>query len=538
MQLYQAIIIALLFAWSKTRAPIQLMQILDHGVAIGLVLGIVMGDPITGLIVGATINMIYLGMLNVGTVVAADRITGSFFGVSLALAMKLPPEQAVVLAVPFGILGNFLTMLQQTLMVYFYGKTAGVLDKKGSSLNNIWVWAFTGGMTKFLISFVIMFVGVYFGQNALGPLVNNMPVWVTNGFSVVGGLLPAVGLGLGLAALVKQKDASLAFFVIAFFAAFLLKLSTVAICVFAGMLAWIMIVDDLNKARKEGKVFDFKVDQAVSEEKRRILSLKDVTKSCRHWLYFQVVLLNYQTFSAGAWITGMLPIMRKLYPGDEERQREELKKYDVYFQTTPTVNGIMQGAVIAMEEERALGKDVPAEAINAFRCGLMGPCAGIGDAIYQGVFQTLVLTIGIAIAVTGNVLGALFVMVAMFLWGIVMANVLGGWSYKFGSKLTDMIFSTGVIDYVMKGAAVVGCSAFGALAAQMVKIKIGFVFKMGEAALNFQDKLFDAIIPGLLPCLAVIFTFALIKKGVIGTRILVLIYLVAAFVLGAFKILA
>jgi PTS system mannose-specific IID component len=86
------------------------------------------------------------------------------------------------------------------------------------------------------------------------------------------------------------------------------------------------------------------------------------------------------------------------------------------------VGGVIHGAVIAMEEQRANGADIDDDAINSVKTGLMGPLAGIGDTISQGTVTPILLAIGIGLAgykagatdiegLTGSPLGAIFYIV-------------------------------------------------------------------------------------------------------------------------------
>ncbi len=53
---------------------------------------------------------------------------------------------------------------------------------------------------------VIAFLCTYLAQGAMQALVKAMPAWLTHGFEVAGGILPAVGFGLGAG----ESDARLA----------------------------------------------------------------------------------------------------------------------------------------------------------------------------------------------------------------------------------------------------------------------------------------------------------------------------------------
>lgn len=80
---------------------------LGSGVFIGFICGLVYGDVTTGLLIGASINLVYLGVVAPAGQIPSDEIMASAVAIPLALAGGLTTEMAVTLAVPFGLLGVF-----------------------------------------------------------------------------------------------------------------------------------------------------------------------------------------------------------------------------------------------------------------------------------------------------------------------------------------------------------------------------------------------------------------------------------------------
>ena len=46
---------------------------------------------------------------------------------------------------------------------------------------------------QFFLFGIPMFFGLYFGAEAIGNLMNSLPVWITNALSATGKMLPALG---------------------------------------------------------------------------------------------------------------------------------------------------------------------------------------------------------------------------------------------------------------------------------------------------------------------------------------------------------
>jgi PTS system mannose-specific IID component len=237
----------------------------------------------------------------------------------------------------------------------------------------------------------------------------------------------------------------------------------------------------------------------------------------------------------------MTPIIKKLYKTKEDISAA-LQRHLVFFNTQPDVGGVIHGAVIAMEEERAAGADISDDAINGVKTGLMGPMAGIGDTLQQGILIPIALALGISIALGGDIEGATtgsllgpivyLVLVAIGIWG-------GGWflywqGYKQGRAAVTNILRSGTLNRVIVGAGVLGNFIMGALVVSFVSLSTPVALLIGGTTFEVQGVL-DSIMPNLLPLLLVLFIWWLLaKKNVSPTLIMVVVILVG--VLGAIPI--
>ena len=77
----------------------------------GALMGLVLGDPVTGTIIGATLEIVFLGSFPVGAAVSPDG--GTAAGVSTAFAILTGAGAAVgtAFAVPLALLGGFAFVL-------------------------------------------------------------------------------------------------------------------------------------------------------------------------------------------------------------------------------------------------------------------------------------------------------------------------------------------------------------------------------------------------------------------------------------------
>ena len=127
----------------------------------GAIVGLIMGDPVQGLIIGSAINLPFIGVIMVGSTMPTDSALAGIVGTALALASGASPEVAVSMAVPIGLLGNLLWTVHMTkncIFVHMMDKAAETGDVKRMNFLHVWPPQIT---TAFLMTIPVALV-VYF----------------------------------------------------------------------------------------------------------------------------------------------------------------------------------------------------------------------------------------------------------------------------------------------------------------------------------------------------------------------------------------
>ena len=263
------------------------------------------------------------------------------------------------------------------------------------------------------------------------------------------------------------------------------------------------------------------------------LERSDVRRAFWLWTFFSHSNYNYERLQGTAFAQAMVPIIKKLYK-DPEEIKAALKRHLVFFNTEPNVGGLIHGAVIAMEEQRANGADIDDDAINSVKSGLMGPLAGVGDTISQGTITPILLSIGIGLAAAGNILGPILFFFAEL--GVMLAIAYFFWfqGYDRGREGVTTLLRSGALDRLLVGAGALGNLVLGALAFQFVHVFVTLTLLVGDGHFELNE-LLAQIMPGLLPLLFTLLTWWLIARRRVSPITLLVVYLVAAMV-GAFPI--
>jgi PTS system mannose-specific IID component len=212
-------------------------------------------------------------------------------------------------------------------------------------------------------------------------------------------------------------------------------------------------------------------------------------------------------------------VIEHLYKTTAERA-DALRRHLVFFNSEPQFGALVPAAVVAMEEEHATGSGVSEEAINGVKSSLMGPLAGVGDSLIQGLVTPLLLSLGISLALQGSFAGPpLYV-------GMISAIVVGAnrafWQlgYRWGRAAVSRVLASGWVQALTEGAAVTGMTVAGALIATVVRVSTPVSVNIGETAVSLQTDILDAILINLLPLSLSFGVWWLLERRVPSMRVI------------------
>jgi len=210
----------------------------------GFFVGLVLGDPVTGVIVGATIQMVYLGWMAVGGSFPSDSALAGVIGTAMAIQAGLSPEQAIAVAVPLGLLGTIFFQFRMSVIGIFWAHMLDRLAEKGQT-KGVWTTMVLGPEICLFVMYALpCTLALYYGVDTVKGLVDLLAGGrILAIVGVIGGMLPALGIAMNMKAIFKG-DARL-FFFCGFLMVVYLNLNLIAIGCFA-LLASILYVK-LNK---------------------------------------------------------------------------------------------------------------------------------------------------------------------------------------------------------------------------------------------------------------------------------------------------
>jgi PTS system mannose-specific IID component len=270
-------------------------------------------------------------------------------------------------------------------------------------------------------------------------------------------------------------------------------------------------------------------NEQETPKKSNKLQLNPAEKKMTKRLFWRNMWLGYAmsyTRQQGvAWDWVHAPIYKEIYKDDPDKFWEAMKRNMEFYNTTPNMNGIVSGLAVSMEQENAKAPEgtFDTAGISGMKIGLMGPMAGIGDTFFAGVWSLILSGIGISFAKAGNMAVLLLSIVGLI--PVIAVRWYGQkYSYKLGSKYISKAVQDGLMTMFTKATSIVGVTVVGGMIASLVKFPLVFKTKINGNEFALQ-KIFDQIMPGILPLILSITCFVLLRKG--KNPVLVLVGVVA-----------
>ncbi|MDK0799409.1 PTS sugar transporter subunit IIC [Clostridium perfringens] len=169
----------------------------------GSLVGLVLGDFQQGMIIGATLELMWLGVTAVGGYTPPDTISGAIVGTALGILSGHGVTAGVAIAVPVAVVTQQLDVLAKTVDIYFV-KKADEAAKKGDP-SKIGLYHHSSLVLIVLFKVVPIFAALVLGGNYIKDLFDKIPPVIMTGLNVAGGMLPAIGFAMLLNMMLKKN---------------------------------------------------------------------------------------------------------------------------------------------------------------------------------------------------------------------------------------------------------------------------------------------------------------------------------------------
>ena len=222
---FQIIIIFLIACISGMGSVLDEFQTHRPLIACTLI-GLVLGDLKTGIIIGGTLEMMALGWMNIGAAMAPDAALASIISTIIVIAGKQDISAGIAIAIPIAAAGQVLTILCRTITVFFQHQ-ADKCAQNGNLTGIDMCHLGALGIQALRVSIPAVIVASFVGTDIVQNMLAAIPEWVTRGLQVGGGVVVVVGYAM----VINMMEAKhlMSFFFLGFVVAAISQLNLVAL---------------------------------------------------------------------------------------------------------------------------------------------------------------------------------------------------------------------------------------------------------------------------------------------------------------------
>lgn len=209
---------------------------INRPVVLAPLVGLALGDLHAGITIGAALELVFMGVVTIGSATPPDTVTGSVMGTALAIMTGQGVEIALALALPISVLTQSLKISVNTLRAIKMPLAVSLAEQGNTAaLTRLHYFLFIWMAIPMML---VTFLSVMLGTEIVKQAIDYIPAQILDGIAVAAKILPAIGFAL-LLKFLWQKDVKV-FFYLGFLLATLLNLSILGIALF-GVIIGIML---------------------------------------------------------------------------------------------------------------------------------------------------------------------------------------------------------------------------------------------------------------------------------------------------------
>ena len=584
----QALFCGILYWLAIGNLPFVGLWTLQKPLVCGTLTGLILGHPVEGAVIGASINLMYIGFVSAGGSMPADISLAGIVGTAYAIHSGVDTKTALALAVPIGLLGVFVWAARMTVDSVFVHRADRYIERE--EYHKIWrANVLYPQIFCATIAVLPCSISIYYGSKYISSLLALLDGGVLSSLQILGSLMPCLGIAITMTYIFEGEYKE--FFFLGFLVTAYCELPLHMIGVFALVIGVIYMQMKGRASEDTSAAYDDAYDQdlyndevteeisgenpydlynenpeelyaessfenevntaygekGVKEETRHddekkekvrvqhLLPRKALLRAWLIWETFPQTCYNYERMMGQHMAHMFVPLLQYLYKNDPQKQKELMQRESIFYNTHVEVGACVSGMAVALEEQKAINDTVPDSLIRNLKTSFMGPLAGMGDTLWQGIFipVMLVFCIDITNMNGGNIWGAVIYSGIVIFTALIFSYYNFMLGYRFGGESIVHLLENHKLKSLISVATIIGCMVMGALVVKYVNCACGLTLTYGDSVINLQEELFDKICPYIISLLMTLLVFYLMKRrGWSANRVILLC--VAISVVGGF----
>ena len=161
------------------------------------VIGLILGDLKTGIMLGGTLELIALGWMNVGAAQSPDSALASIISAILVIVGQQSIATGIAIALPVAAAGQVLTVFARTITVVFqHAADKAAEEARFRTIDLLHVSAL--GVQALRVAIPALIISLFVSADMVSNMLNAIPEFVTCGLQIAGGFIVVVGYAMVL----------------------------------------------------------------------------------------------------------------------------------------------------------------------------------------------------------------------------------------------------------------------------------------------------------------------------------------------------
>lgn len=453
----------------------------------GALVGLLLGDVQQGVLIGALVNMLYLGFMSVGgTLGIGDAALAGILGTTVGIALD-SPGIGVLVGVALATLGY------QLLVLRMRGADAiarRIDDAAARGDVARMLWLHIGAAQAWLFVLTVPTAALLSWATPLlaHAVLTALPTPLVDGLALGGQITPLLGLGLALKFVFGEHTRINA----------VLFVAAAAATAFGMPFPWIVAAAAIAAAT-------YVLRTPQPEPARGSLATHSAPSTpfpaadfavFAHWQFFSHSNYSFSKLQGSGLGCALAAGLR--------HSPQALQRHTGFFNTEVNFGTLVPAVLLRMEQSGAAPED-----IDRTRRTLMSAVAGFGDELTQGAFLPAALAVAIGLALTPQIgagaVVAYVIGIAVLMLGIAWKSFRTGLQH--GKQAATLLFA----DARLKSAAVAARS-ITALAAGALAVRTAELSSLGSLITNSTSRLPSPLISGSLAAALTLAAWLLLQR--------------------------
>ncbi|WP_396022067.1 PTS mannose/fructose/sorbose/N-acetylgalactosamine transporter subunit IIC [Bombilactobacillus thymidiniphilus] len=200
--------------------------------------GLALGNVRQGIIIGASLELAFVGSFSIGASIPPEIISGSVLGTAFAIGQHNSTAVALTLGIPIASLVLIVKNLCFIFILPYFVHKADAYAAQGDGKKMGRMNLLGGFLAVNLPIGLVVGLSYLFGSSAVKALLAVIPAFIIKGLQVATGLLPAFGFAMLMKIMINKNNAT--FFILGFAIAVYMKVPVTGVAILGACLALIL----------------------------------------------------------------------------------------------------------------------------------------------------------------------------------------------------------------------------------------------------------------------------------------------------------